>query len=173
MRRGDGTHGQQVCDTVLLPEAEETMTNVGPSERDAFFKDVDEACRKAVWAAVATVRGDGPRVRLVHPTWEGDTLWFATDPTSPKGVQIQANANVDIQYQVAPPDFVHILVRGRAEILTDDATRKRVWDVMDYDLSQFWPDGPTAPGYASVHITPSRVELSKMFGTTDKRVWRA
>ncbi len=149
------------------------MTAVADSERDAFFADVDAACRTAVWAAVATVAGDEARVRLVHPTWEGDTLWFATDPTSPKGRQMAANPNVDIQYQVAPPEFVHVLVRGRAEILQDDETRKRVWDVMDYDLSQFWPGGPTDPGYAAVRVTPTRVELSKMFGTQDKRVWRA
>jgi hypothetical protein len=44
--------------------------------------------------------------------------------------------------------------------------------VIDYDLSQFWPGGPTDPNYSPVRIDPERVELSKMFGTADKRVWR-
>jgi len=149
------------------------MSQIQDDERAKFFEEVDAACRKAVWCAVATVRGDEPRVRLVHPTWEGDTLWFATDPSSPKARQIQANPLVDIQYQVAPPDFVHVMVRGRAEILTDDATRKHVWEVLDYDLSQFWPDGPGAEGYAAVRIEPTRVELAGMFGSQNPRVWRA
>ncbi len=149
------------------------MSKVSESERSTFFKDVDTACRAAVWGAVATVRDGEPRVRLVHPTWEGETLWFATDPTSPKALQIAETPVVDIQYQVAPPEFVHILVRGKAEILTDEATRKHVWDVLDYDLAQFWPDGPGSEGYAAIRITPTRVEHSRMFGTVEKRVWTA
>ena len=50
------------------------------SEKEAFFKEVDEACKKSIWCAVATVNGNEPRVRMVHPSWEGDVLWFATGP---------------------------------------------------------------------------------------------
>jgi general stress protein 26 len=149
------------------------MSRVDPSEAAAFFQDVDAATKKAIWSAVATVTENGePRVRMVHPTWEGQTLWFATGATSPKAAQIAANPNIDVQFQVAPPDFVHILVRGRAEIITDPGEKKRVWDVIDYDLNDFWPGGPEDPGYAPVKVAPSRVELSKMFGTVEKRVWR-
>jgi general stress protein 26 len=108
----------------------------------------------------------------VHPTWEGETLWFATVTGSPKARQLAANPAVDIQYQVSAPDFVHVLVRGRASIVPDAAEKKRVWDVIDYDLSQFWPGGPTDPNYTLVRVEPSRVELSKMFGMQDKRIWR-
>jgi general stress protein 26 len=146
---------------------------IGEAERAEFFRDVDAASRAAVWAALATTCDGAPRVRLVHPTWEGETLWFATFPDSPKARQIRARPEVDLQYQVAPPDFVHVLVRGRAEILDDEATRRHVWEVLDYDLSAFWPGGPTDPGYVPVRIRPARVELSKMFGSQDKRVWRA
>jgi len=147
------------------------MTRVAEAARERFFADVDAACRKAVWCALATVEGAEPRVRLVHPTWEGETLWLATAPQSPKARQIRANPSVDVQYQVAPPDFVHVMVRGTAEVIGDDAVRKRVWDVLDYDLSQFWPGGPTDSNYAAVRIAPTRVELSRMFGTQDRRVW--
>ncbi len=146
------------------------MTRVGDTERDSFFRDVDAACRKAVWCALATVEQGEPRVRLVHPTWEGETLWFATFPSSPKARQLHANPAVDLQWQVAPPDFVHVCVRGRGELVDDEATRKHVWDVLDYDLSAFWPGGPADPGYVPVRVTPVRVELSKMFGSQDKRV---
>jgi general stress protein 26 len=149
------------------------MARVPEGERGAFFAAVDAASRKAIWCALGTVEGGEPRVRMVHPTWEGETLWFATGTASPKVRQIAANPAVDVQFQVAPPDFVHVLVRGRAEIVTDAAEKKRVWDVIDYDLGQFWPGGPTDPSYTLVRVRPERVELSKMFGMQDKKVWRA
>ena len=34
------------------------------------------------------------------------------------------------------------------------------------------PGGPDDPDYMPVRVVPERVELSKMFGTQDKRVWR-
>jgi general stress protein 26 len=148
------------------------MAKVPESERGGFFAAVEEASKKAIWCAVASVENGQPRVRMVHPTWEGETLWFATGTTSPKVRQLQSTPAIDLQFQVAPPDFVHILVRGGAEIVTDEAEKKRVWDVIDYDLSQFWSGGPTDPNYTLVQVTPQRVELSKMFGSMDKRVWR-
>jgi len=126
-----------------------------------------------VWCALATATPGGPRVRMVHPTWEGRILWFATGASSPKLAQIEADPRVDVQFQVAPPDFVHLLVRGRARAVRDPAEKKRVWDVIDYDLAQFWRGGPEDPEYVPVRITPERVELSRMFGTLDRRVWRA
>lgn len=149
------------------------MTDVADSDRKSFFTEVDEASRKAVWCALATSTPEGPRVRIVHPTWEGETLWFATGTTSPKARQMARDPRVDVQFQVAPPDFVHVLVRGRAELVSDEAEKKRVWDVIDYDLGQFWSGGPSDPNYTPVRITPTRVELSRMFGALDKRVWRA
>lgn len=149
------------------------MAKVSSADREKFFKDVDEASQKAIWCAIATVDGAEPRVRVVHPTWEGDALWFATGTTSPKVRHLKQTPVVDVQFQVGPPEFVHIMVRGVAEIITDPGEKKRVWDVMDYDLTQFWSAGPEDPNYTPVKITPRRVELSKMFGSMDKRVYRA
>ena len=149
------------------------MSTVSDAEREDFFKAVDEACKKAVWCAIATVAGDEPRVRIVHPTWDGETLWFATGPTSPKADQLRENPNVDIQYQVAPPEFVHVMVRGKAELVSDQATKNHAWDAIDYDLTQFGSTGPEDPNFLPIRITPTRVELSEMFGSVNKRVWRA
>jgi general stress protein 26 len=148
------------------------MAKVGAGERAAFFRDVEAATKKAIWGAIATSSPEGARVRIVHPTWEGETLWFATGTGTPKALQIAADPRVDLQFQVAPPDFVHVLVRGKAQIVKDAAEKKRVWDVIDYDLSAFWKGGPSDPNYTLVRIDPERVELSKMFGSQDKRVWR-
>jgi general stress protein 26 len=149
------------------------MTRVTPDETPAFFAAVAAASQKAVWCALATVEGNSPRVRIVHPTWDGQVLWLATSPQSAKIRQMRANAEVDVQYQVAPPDFVHVMVRGRAEICTDHAERHRAWDVIDYDLTAFGSTGPDDPNFQPVKILPSRVELSEMFGSQNRRVWYA
>jgi general stress protein 26 len=149
------------------------VSRINESERAAFFAAVDEACKKAVWCAIATVDGKEPRVRIVHPTWDGETLWFATAPTSPKASQLRENPNVDIQYQVAPPDFVHVMVRGTAELISDQATKNHAWDAIDYDLTQFGSTGPEDANFLPIRITPTRVELSEMFGSVNKQVWRA
>jgi general stress protein 26 len=149
------------------------MSTVSASEKDAFFKAVDEACKAAVWCAVATVHNNEPRVRIVHPTWDGDVLWFATAPTSPKAKQLRANPAIDIQYQVAPPEFIHVMVRGAAELISDPATKRHAWDAIDYDLTAFGSAGPEDDNFLPIKITPTRVELSEMFGSVNKRVWRA
>ena len=148
------------------------MSLVDANDKDQFFSDVEAAAKASIWCALATVHEGEPRVRMVHPTWEGDTLWIATGPETAKAAQIRANGKVDIQFQVAPEDFVHLMVRGDAVVLDDAETKARIWDVMDYDLFQFWPEGASDPNYCVIRVDPTRVELSKMFGTMDKRVWR-
>ena len=76
---------------------------------------------------MATVAEGAPRVRMVHPTWEGETLWFATGASPPKVRQMQANPIVDTQHQLGPPTFTHVRVRGRAPIVRELAEKKRVW----------------------------------------------
>ncbi len=149
------------------------MTKVSEADRSSFFADVDTACKKAIWCAVATIEGDEPRVRMVHPTWDGEVLWFATGPQSPKANQLRSNPNVDIQYQVAPPDFVHVMVRGTAELVTDQETKNRAWEAIDYDLTAFGSTGPEDANFLPIKITPTRIELSEMYGSINKRVWRA
>jgi general stress protein 26 len=149
------------------------MVDVSALGKGAFFEEVGKACAAAVWCAWATQTKNGPRVRMVHPTWEGDVLWLATGSSSPKAKQMAENPMVDIQWQVSPPNFVHILCRGKAELLMDDATRAHAWDALDYDLKGFFPGGSTDPNYVAVKVTPTRVELSQMFGSVNQRVWRA
>ncbi|MBL6689387.1 MAG: pyridoxamine 5'-phosphate oxidase family protein [Pseudomonadales bacterium] len=146
---------------------------VAAADKDAFFEEVGKASAAAVWCAWATQSKNGPRVRMVHPTWEGDVLWLATGPDTPKAKQMRNNPQVDIQWQVAPPNFIHIMCRGTAELFMDEETKAHCWDALDYDLKDFWPAGPTDPGYVAIKVTPTRVELSEMFGSVNKRVWKA
>ena len=137
------------------------MSTIPASEKDAFFADVEAAAKKAIWCAMATVSGNEPRVRMVHPTWEGDTLWVATGPQTAKAKQLQANGAVDIQFQVAPDDFVHLMVRGNAEVLTDQPTKDRIWDVMDYDLAR-----KKKNGYHQAKSVPVGKDAVEFMGST-------
>jgi general stress protein 26 len=74
---------------------------------------------------------------------------------------------------VAPPDFIHVMVRGTVELVTDADTKRHAWDAIDYDLTQFGSTGPDDANFLPARITQTRVELSEMFGSMNKRVWRA
>ena len=50
------------------------MVDVSAAGKDVFFEEVGKASEAAVWCAWATQTKDGPRVRMVHPTWEGDVF---------------------------------------------------------------------------------------------------
>ena len=149
------------------------MADVSAAEKDAFFEEVGKASAAAVWSAWATQSQNGPRVRMVHPTWEGDVLLLATGLNTPKAKQMASISLVDVQWQVSPPDFIHIMCRGNVELLKDDASRAHAWEALDYDLNDFFQGGPTDPNFVAVKLTPTRVELSEMFGSVNRRVWRA
>jgi general stress protein 26 len=142
-----------------------------------FWDKVHAAAAKATWAYFATADGAQPRVRVVHPAFEGDRVWIATGPTSPKARHIHQNPKVELFYQIGA-DMVHLTVTGNAKFVEDMAEKKRVWDgkVFDYDLSKFWPDGAESKDFGLLLITPVRVELTSLADmTTGKKpeVWRA
>ena len=74
---------------------------------------------------------------------------------------------------MAPPHFNHVLVRGAAELCTNAADRRPACDAIDYDLTQFGATEPDDPNLLPVRSTQRRVVLSEMFGSSQKRVWRA
>ena len=122
-----------------------------------------DAAQKATWAYLATTVGDQPKVRVVHPAFEGERVWVATGRTSHKAAHIDKNPKVQLFYQVGP-EFVHLTVTGNARFIDDAAEKKRVWEgkVFDYDLAQFWPAGHQAPDFGLMLVTPSRIELTSL-----------
>ncbi len=144
------------------------------SETLRKFHDV---ARKATWAYLATSAGDQPKVRVVHPAFEGERVWVGTGRSSAKGKHITKNPKVELFYQVGP-EFVHLTVTGTARFIDDAAEKKRVWEgkVFDYDLGQFWPGGHQAPDFGLMLVTPTRIELTSMLDLTQGKkplVWRA
>jgi uncharacterized pyridoxamine 5'-phosphate oxidase family protein len=142
----------------------------------SFWTKVHATAAKATWAYLATVDGTQPRVKVVHPAFERERVWVATGRTSAKARHISKNSNVEMFYQISP-EMVHLTVTGKATFVENPAEKKRIWDakVFDYDLSQFWPEGPQSKDFGLMLITPSRVELTslpEMMTGKAPEVWR-
>jgi general stress protein 26 len=142
-----------------------------------FWEKVHATAAKATWAYLATTVGSQPKVRVVHPAFEGERVWVATGRASAKARHIDKNPKVELFYQI-DAEMVHLTVTGTAKFVDDVTEKKRIWNgkVFDYDLSQFWPGGAESKDFGLMLITPDRVELTSLAEmTTGKKpeVWRA
>ncbi len=149
------------------------MANVETAS--TIFDEARDIARGSMWAYLATSRGGQATVRPVHPIWEGDTLWVATGADSPKVRHVRANPRVELFWHLT--DAVrHLTVTGTAACIDAPAEKHRLWDLFDYDLSAYWPDGADSEQYLLLHIQPTRVECSslvEMGSGIPARVWRA
>jgi general stress protein 26 len=142
-----------------------------------FWEKVHAVAAKATWAYLATAKSDQPKVRVVHPAFEGERVWVATGRTSAKAGHIEKNPKVELFYQLGP-EMIHLTVTGKARFVEDLAEKKRIWNgkVFDYDLAQFWPSGPESKDFGLMLIEPERVELTSLGEMTAGKpaeVWRA
>ena len=136
------------------------------SDADTLHK-FHEVAKKATWAYLATTSGTQPKVRVVHPAFEGERVWVATGRASAKAAHIAKNPKVELFYQVGT-EFVHLTV----------TEKKRVWEgkIFDYDLAQFWPGGHQSKDFGLMLVTPSRIELTSMMEMMQEKPplpWRA
>jgi len=141
-----------------------------------FWDKARAVAAKATWAYLATADGAQPRVRVVHPAFEGERVWLATGRSSAKARHVDNNPRVELFYQIGA-DMVHLTVTGKAKFVDDLAEKKRIWDgkVFDYDLAQFWPGGPESKDFGLMLITPERVELTSLAEMTAGKkpeIWR-
>ena len=142
-----------------------------------FWKKVHETAGKLTWAYLGTVKNGQPKVRVVHPAFEGEKVWIATGRSSAKAKHVEQNPKVELFYQVGS-EFTHLTVTGEARFVDDLKEKERIWNnkIFDYDLSQFWPSGPTSPDFGLMLITPRRVELTSLIAMTKgekPEVWKA
>ncbi|HKF30614.1 MAG TPA: pyridoxamine 5'-phosphate oxidase family protein [Candidatus Binataceae bacterium] len=128
-----------------------------------FWNKAREVGAKATWAYLATTMGDQPKVRVVHPAIEGGRVWVATGRSSAKARQIGKNPRVELFYQIGL-DMVHLTITGRARFVEDPLEKKRVWDgkIFDYELGQFWPQGPGSKDFGLMLIEPESAELTSL-----------
>ena len=121
-------------------------------------------------SALATITEDGkPWVRYVTPMADENlNIWMATFAQSRKVGQIAKNPEVHLTVGVTTMETAqsYLQVQGRAEILSDDATKKAVWN--DHLKGIF--SGPDDPNYCVCKITPYRIEYQGM-GPVPPEVW--
>ncbi|MHC4511240.1 MAG: pyridoxamine 5'-phosphate oxidase family protein [Planctomycetota bacterium] len=124
-----------------------------------------------LWA-LATITEDGkPWVRYVTPIMdENMIIWVGTFAASRKVGHIEKNPEVHLTVGVTSMETAesYLQIQGRAEVLTDAATKKAAWS----DLLKGAFTGPDDPNYNVIKITPYRIEYQGM-GMVPPEVWEA
>lgn len=123
-----------------------------------------------VLAALATITEDGkPWVRYITPWFDKDlTIWDATFLNSRKVKQIRKDPEVHLTLGVSDATKAesYLQIQGRAEVLTDKASKKKAWA----DMYKVAFSGPDDPNYGVLKITPYRIEYQGM-GMVPPEVW--
>ena len=128
-----------------------------------------------VYCTFATVdRRNRPRLRLMHPIWEGSTGWVISWPQSHKARHLEHNPAVSLAYMPAPATPVY--VDGSATWIDDRAEMQRVWELHRDTLPPLGFD--PEPHYGSIdhhyfgllRIVPWRIELGNLYG--EPLIWR-
>ncbi len=150
------------------------------SSFDEIEDEVHSRAARIVWCTVATIdRQDRPRVRMLHPLWEGSTAWIMTGRNSHKGKHLAHNPHVSLSYW--DPQHQQIYADCATEWVDDPDEKKRIWELFrstpepyGYDGSMFWPEGPESADLGILKCTPWRVEISAMGPQGfDSSVWHA
>lgn len=133
-----------------------------------------EAERLGPWTYLATIGADGdPDVVPVHPTWEGDVIWFMAGARSTKVRNIAHHSSVAMHWQATEAGD-GLAVWGIAEVHADLDTKRRLWNAFDYDLNLFAPGGPEgSPEMVFVAIQPMRALAVSGFGSGKPERWAA
>ncbi len=110
-------------------------------------------------AHLATCDRGQPMVRPVSPIVEDDlTIWVVTFTSTRKVEQVKTNPKVSLAFVEVPEGNRTAIAIGRAEVIEDPDQKKRVWDLCWFDLSQYFPDGPTSDEFVLIRIRAERIE---------------
>jgi general stress protein 26 len=98
-----------------------------------------------------------PKGRMMEnlPLKEDLVFYFATGAQSNKLKEIKKNPSASV-FVYRPADHSSVSALGKAEIVTDDATRKQYWKEK---WTAYWKTGPTDPAYVLIRIVPKKVVL--------------
>lgn len=108
-----------------------------------FWDNVHAAAAKATWAYLATANGTQPKVRVVHPAFEGERVWVATGRASAKAGHVDKNPKVELFYQIGA-EMVHLTVTGTAKFV-EDITEKSESGTARSSITISPSSGRTAP----------------------------
>ena len=105
---------------------------------------------------LASVNADGfPRpVPMAKVKANGcDDVWMATGANSEKLADFRRNSKAGLSYSLYGDS---VALRGTVEIVTDDETRKALWQD---DFAYHFPGGPTDPDYVLLHFTGTEATI--------------
>lgn len=153
------------------------------SEADAgvsgtgFDDAVNALVKEAVWAFLATAGGTQPHVRVIHPIWEGTTVWMVSRRHSPKARQLERNPRAELFYWTKAG--LHLTVTGRAAFVEDAAEKARLWALfkahpVGYDPGAIWKSADD-PEFGLLRLDPVRIEyfdVTQVGRGGQKHVWR-
>jgi len=110
-------------------------------------------------AYLATCDGDQPRVRPVSPIVEDDmSIWVTTGGTSRKVKQLRENPKICLAFVEQPNGDKAAIVIGEAQIIPDIGEKKRVWKLANFDLYEYFPNGPDSDDFCLLKIVIKRIE---------------
>lgn len=140
------------------------------ASRQELKKKILAKLDRPTLSVLATITEDGkPWVRYVTPMADEElNIWMATFVNSRKVAQIRRNPEIHLTTGVTAMTTAepYLQVQGRAEILTDERTKRAVWN--DHLKGIF--TGPDDPNYVVCKITPYRIEYQSM-GMVPPEVW--
>jgi len=109
------------------------------------------------YSNLITIAEDGtPKGRMMAhlPVKDDMIIWYATGTQSRKVVEIDKNHAASVFFY-RPTDHSGVSAIGKAEIVRDDETRKKMWQDK---WSAFWSEGATDSRYCLVKVTPEKIE---------------
>ena len=126
-------------------------------DKKKILKILKKTCGHAF---LATVDGIRPWVRSVSPIIGNNLLsiWISTYVKSRKVKQIKKNPNVCLHFAKQPDGSMVATVHGRAKIVRNIKDKKRVWKLAQFDMKQYFPDGPESKNFCLLRIVPNVIE---------------
>jgi general stress protein 26 len=137
---------------------------------------------RTVWCAMATVDAKGRlRSRIVHPLWEGRTLWLLTERKSPKARDVDRNPFTSLTYIDSAEEQVHVECKTAWEDRLDEKRRRWDWfkslpQPLGYDPGLFFTKGVEHESFGCMRLDPWRIELwslADLMAGKPPQVWKA
>jgi general stress protein 26 len=126
--------------------------------QEGLRKQIVEFVGTYQYSNLITIDENGiPKGRMMEnlPLKEDLVFYFATGAQSNKLKEIKKNPSASV-FVYRPADHSSVSALGKAEIVTDDATRKQYWKDK---WTAYWKTGPTDPAYVLIRIVPKKVVL--------------
>jgi general stress protein 26 len=122
------------------------------------------------FAHIATVRPDGrPHVAKVAPVVDGEVLWIASRVSSLKARNMAAHPQVAVMFEPRAEAYV----QADAELVTDLATKERIWSsgMFPFPLEGFF-GAFDDPDFVLIRLTPtSAILMSQAEGGIRRDTW--